>query len=116
MRSAAVPTLILAAAAALAACTVVDPTPGATVDFLIQPYACSSRIPVEFTIDGKIVGVDTFLVDITPVDHVRSREFTVSPGQHTVHARTGFGYVYPDHTLMLASAQAATDTLPFYCS
>jgi len=114
MHRAALSTLILATAGALAACAIVDPAPAATVDFLIDAPLCSSRIPMEFTIDGTIVGTDTFFVHLAP-EHIRSRAFTMSPGQHTLHVRGGL-YVWPDRTLTLADGQSFTDTLPFYCS
>jgi len=114
MHRAILPTLILAAAGIVGACAVVDPAPGATVDFLIDAPLCSSRIPVEFQIDGRIVGTDTFLVHLAP-DHVRSRAFTASPGQHTLHAATVL-YAWPDKTVTVTDGQSVTDTLPFYCS
>ena len=114
MPRAALSTLALAAVITVAACTIVDPAPGATVDFLIDAPLCSSRIPVEFSIDGRIVGTDTFLVHLAPV-HIRSRAFTASPGRHTLHAATNL-YAWPDKTVTLTDGQFVTDTLPFYCS
>jgi hypothetical protein len=111
MRHAARSTLLLAAVVTLAACT--DPAPAA-VDFLIDAPLCSSRIPVEFSIDGRVVGTDTFLVHLAP-EHIRSRVFTASPGQHTLHAATNL-YAWPDKTVTLTDGQSVTDTLPFYCS
>jgi hypothetical protein len=119
MRRAILATLSFTAASAglisSAACTLVDPAPGATVDFLIDAPLCSSRIPVEFAIDGTIVGTDTFLVHLGTVEHTRSRAFTASSGQHTLHAATGL-YAWPDKTLTFVGGQSVTDTLPFYCS
>jgi len=119
MRRATLTTLSLAVASvgfiSFAACTIVDPAPGATVDFLIDAPLCSSRIPVEFSIDGAIVGTDTFLVHLGTVEHTRSRAFTAPPGRHTLHAATGL-YAWPDKTLTFADGQSVTDTLPFYCS
>lgn len=114
MRRVTLPTLILAAVSALAACTVVDPAPGATVDFLIDAPFCSSRIPMEFSIDGTIVGTDTFFVHLAP-EHIRSRAFTTSQGQHTLHVRGGL-FMWPDKTVSLTNGQSVTDTLPLYCS
>jgi hypothetical protein len=114
MPRAALSTLLLAAVSAVAACTIVDPAPGGTVDFLIDAPLCSSRIPMEFSIDGTIVGTDTFLVHLAP-EHVRSRAFATSPGNHTLHVRGGL-FVWPDKTVTLTDGQSMTDTLPFYCS
>lgn len=91
-------------------------TPRATVDFLLQPYACSSVLAVQFAIDNVQVGTDTFKVDVAPVDHLRSRGFTMSVGAHTLSARVIGGYVWADRQVTVASGDAVTDTLPFYCS
>jgi hypothetical protein len=114
MHRAAFPTLILAAAGALAGCAIVDPAPGGTVDFLIDAPLCSSRIPVQFSIDSTIVGTDTFFVHLAP-EHIRSRLFGAAPGRHTLHAATNL-YAWPDKTVTIADGQSVTDTLPFYCS
>ena len=106
--------LILAAVITLTACTIVDPAPGAAVDFLLDAPLCSSRIPVEFSIDGTVVGTDTFFVHLAP-EHIRSHLFGASPGRHTLHAATNL-YAWPDKTVTLSDGQSVTDTLPFYCS
>ena len=112
-RRIAVP-LILAAVSALAACTIVDPAPGGTVDFLIDAPLCSSRIPVQFSIDGTIVGTDTFIVHLAN-EHLRSHAFTALAGSHTLRAATNL-YAWPEKSVTIADGQSATDTLPFYCS
>ncbi len=114
MRHVSAPALFLAAVSTLAACSIVDPAPGAAVDFLIDAPLCSSRIPVEFSIDGTVVGTDTFLVHLTP-NHTRSRVFTATSGRHILHAATNL-YAWPDKTVTLSDGQSVTDTLPFYCS
>ena len=114
MRRAIFLTALLAAVSGLTACSIVDPAPGVTVDFLIDAPLCSSRIPVEFAIDGAVVGTDTFLVHLTP-SHTRSRVFAASAGRHTLHAATNL-YAWPDKTVTLSDGESVTDTLPFYCS
>ena len=91
-------------------------TPRATVDFLLQPHACSSVLAVQFTIDNVQVGTDTFKVAVAGDDHLRSRAFTTSVGAHTLSARVMGGYVWADKQVTVASGDAVTDTLPFSCS
>ena len=91
-------------------------TPRATVDFLLQPYACSSILAVQFAIDNVQVGTDTFKVDVSSADHLRSRAFTTSVGAHSLSARVVGGYVWADRQVTVASGDAVTDTLPFSCS
>jgi hypothetical protein len=100
----------------LAACNGADvAAPSATVHFVLDAPLCSSIIPVQFSIDGLEVGVDTFRVDI-PSPHTTSRAFAVSLGAHTLSARTGAGYAWPDKAVSLAAGQAFADSLSFYCS
>lgn len=91
-------------------------TPRATVDFLLQPHACSSVLPVQFAIDNIEVGTDTFRVAVAGGDHLKSRAFTVSMGGHTLRARVTGGYVWADKQVTVAAGDAVTDTLPFSCS
>ena len=94
--------------------------PSATVDFVAVAPLCSSVLPVEFTIDGRVAGTDTFRIAL-PNPHTRSRDFAVSPGSHVLGARVvdggfGSGYVWPDTTVTAMAAAAFADSLPFYCS
>jgi len=91
-------------------------TPRATVDFLLQPHACSSVLPVQFAVDNIQIGADTFKVAVAGGDHLKSRTFTVSIGTHTVSARVTGGYVWADKQVTVAPGDAVTDTLPFSCS
>ncbi len=89
--------------------------PRATVYFMLDAPLCSSIIPVQFSIDHIQVGTDTFVVNLAP-EHTMSRGFETSVGQHTLSARAGHGYVWPDKSVTLVEGQDFTDTLPFYCS
>jgi len=104
------------AAVVLAACATIEPAPPqATVYFVLDAPLCSSQLPVEFTIDGALVGTDTFRVNLAP-NHTTSRAFATSAGQHTLGARVVGGYVWTDTTVTLAAGQIFNDSLPFYCS
>lgn len=87
----------------------------ATVTFVLDAPLCSSVIPVQFSIDGHLVGVDTFRVAVAS-PHTSSRPFTAPAGAHTLTAQTVAGYVWPAKGVTLAAGQAVTDSLPFYCS
>ena len=89
--------------------------PTATVYFVIDAPLCSSRIPVEFSIDSALVGRDTFVVNLAP-EHLTSRGFPVSVGVHVVGARVVGGAVWPDRSVALGAGAVFTDSLPFYCS
>jgi hypothetical protein len=89
--------------------------PAARVHFVIVPQACSSVLPVEFSIDGRLVGTDTFRVDVVS-PRTTSRDFETSPGQHVVGARVTGGFVWPSQTLSMAAGAVVADSLPFYCS
>jgi hypothetical protein len=91
-------------------------TTRATVDFLLQPHACSSTLPVQFTIDDIQVGSDTFKIAVAGGDHLKSRAFVTSAGAHTLSARVMGGYVWADKQVTVAAGDAVTDTLPFSCS
>ena len=103
-------------AAGLVACASTTPVgPSATVAFVIDAPLCSSVIPVQFSIDGHLVGVDTFRVAVLS-PHTSSRTFAVPPGEHTLNAQTMAGYLWPGKTVTLSAGQALVDSLPFYCS
>ena len=102
--------------AAFVACRVNPTGPDPTVSFMIDAPLCSSRIPVELSIDGALVGTDTFVVNLG-TEHLRSRAFATSAGQHTLSARVTFnGYTWPEKKVTIGAGQAVVDTLPFYCS
>ena len=86
-----------------------------TVQFAIDAPLCSSRIPVQFSIDALDVGADTFSVNLSP-EHTTSRAFVATVGQHTLAAHVVNGYMWPDKVVILAAGDVYTDTLPFYCS
>ena len=105
------------------ACKLTAPSaPKATVRFMIDAPLCSSIIPVQFSIDRVLVGTDTFFVDVAPREHLTSRDFAVSVGQHVLGARLSLrgsfdsGKEFPDKTVNLAAGATVTDSLPFYCS
>jgi hypothetical protein len=89
--------------------------PAARVHFVIVPQACSSVLPVEFSIDGRLVGTDTFRVAVVS-PRTTSRDFETSPGQHVVGARVAGGFVWPNQTLSMAAGAVVADSLPFSCS
>lgn len=104
--------------AALGACSSTEPMPqSATVHFVLDAPLCSSTIPVTFSIDGAVVGTDTFRVHLPP-NHTESKAFSVSLGNHVLGARTigTFSYVWRDTVVKASAGAVAFDTLPFYCS
>ncbi len=108
--------LIVLGLALLAGCSTEESeAPRATVYFVIDAPLCSSTIPVQFFIDGLIVGTDTFLVHLSP-EHTHSRGFPISPGSHSLGAQVLAGYVWPDTIVTLTAGEIFTDSLPFYCS
>ncbi len=103
---------------AIVVCACREPTaPQAQVQFLLDAPLCSSSLPVQFFIDGVMVGTDTFRVHLAP-DHTTSPAFPVSPGLHILGAKTtgAFVYTWPDTRVTAVPGAVATDTLPFYCS
>ena len=86
-----------------------------TVQFVLVAPLCSSVLPVEFFVDARSVGVDTFRVAVS-APHVVSRAFTVSPGVHALSANVLGGYVWPPHTVSVPAGTTVSDSLPFYCS
>jgi hypothetical protein len=99
----------------LAACSAEGVAPRATVYFVIDAPLCSSRIPVQFFIDGAQVGADTFIVNLVP-EHTTSAGFETNGGSHKLGARVVSGYVWPDETVTIAAGEVFHDSLPFYCS
>ena len=87
----------------------------ARVYFVLDAPLCSSQLPMRFEIDGVLVGVDTFRVNLAP-NRTKSRAFSVPAGSRTLGARVDGGFEWPDTTVMLEAGKAFSDTLPFYCS
>lgn len=83
--------------------------------FELDAPLCSSQLPVEFRIDSLLAGSDTFRIHLPP-DHIRSRAFSVSPGEHRLSANVVNGWIWPDTIVMLNSGESLTWMLPFYCS
>ena len=101
---------------ALAACDGAEPVaPPATVRYVMDAPLCSSILPVEFFLDGIRVGTDTFVVGIFP-EHLVSRGFETTPGQHILGASVVGGFVWPDTVVTLVASEVFLDSLPFYCS
>ena len=96
-------------------CNLDSEAPGATVFYTIDAPLCSSRFPVQFSIDSALVGTDTFVVNIIP-EHTTSRGFVTTVGPHRLSARVVGGYSWPDREVTLTAGGAFTDSLPFYCS
>ena len=71
-------------------------------------------LPVRFAIDGALVGVDTFRVNLSP-NHLTSRAFSTSAGPHVLSA-FAFSGTWPDTTVTLIPGATLVLTLPFYCS
>ncbi len=69
---------------------------------------------MRFSIDGVVVGVDTFRVNLAP-SHLDSRTFPTTAGQH-VPGAYAFTGVWPDSTVIVQSGAVTVDTLGFYCS
>lgn len=105
----------LAAAVGFAACRGSATEPSTAVNFVIVAPLCSSVIPVEFTIDSRTVGTDTFRVAVSAPRTV-SRNFSVTPGQHFLGARVVDGYAWSPQAVFVASGTVVSDSLPFYCS
>jgi hypothetical protein len=115
MLKALLPVAIIGAVALTACKFAAISAPSASVSFAFAPQTCSSIVPVHFSIDGIEVGVDTFRVAVNDRDHLTSRAFAASPGQHSLSARTD-RFTWTSVTVALAAGQAFTDSLPFYCS
>ena len=103
---------------ALAACNGDDPSvPPVSVRFVIDAPFCGLTFPVAFSIDGAVVGTDTFRVHLPP-NHVESKVFSVAPGAHILGATTfgGFTYAWRDTTINAKPGASVVDSLGFYCS
>ena len=105
---------VLPVVAAIAACGT-GPRDSATVRFVLNAPLCSSLLGMRFSIDGAVVGSDTFRVNL-PNPHTTSRAFATAPGEHVLGARVDGGFVWPDTTVTLAAGAAFDDSLPLYCS
>src|SRR4051812_1195768 len=72
--------VMIVGAVALTVCGGANPAgPAPTVQFLIDAPLCSSRIPVELSIDSKLVAIDTFVVHLNP-EHTTSASSRHRPG------------------------------------
>jgi hypothetical protein len=100
---------------ALTACGSQSVPPAATVHFVLYTSNCSSRFPVQFSIDNVQVGTDTFIVNL-PQPHTESAGFATSDGSHTLGARIVGGLIWPDLTVTLTAGQVFLDSLPVSCS
>jgi hypothetical protein len=115
MIKAFLPLVILGTIGFVACKSATIPAPAASVSFAFAPRACSSVVPVHFAIDGIEVGVDTFNVAVGGGNHLMSRAYSTSPGQHSLSAHTD-RYIWSATTVGLGPGQTFTDSLPFYCS
>jgi hypothetical protein len=107
--SLAVAVLVLAACSSTSSLD--DPS---TVFFQLDAPLCSMALPVRLSIDGTVVGVDTFRVNVAN-PHLTTRGFRATPGRHLLSA-FAFNGTWPDTTVTLSPGFALTDTLSFYCS
>jgi hypothetical protein len=108
--------LLLLGTALVPGCTSGDePNDEAAIRFQLDAPLCSSQLPVEFRIDGTLVGTDTFRVHLAP-DHILSRAYPVSPGEHLLAAAIPGGFVWPDTVVDVRPGHTFTRSLPFYCS
>lgn len=89
-------------------------TPESTVFFRLDAPFCGMALPVRFSIDGVLVGIDTFRVNVGS-PHLTTRGFPTTAGRHVLSAYA-FAGVWPDTTVTLRAGIAMTDTLSFYCS
>ena len=88
--------------------------PDADCQFHLDAPFCSISLPVRFSIDGVVVGVDTFRVNLAP-NRLDSRSFPTTPGQHVLGAYAFTG-TWRDSTVIVKSGATTVDTLGFYCS
>ena len=87
----------------------------ATLTFVLVAPLCSSVLPVEFFVDARSVGIDTFRVAVNAPRTV-SHAFTIDPGSHELSAHVVGGYVWPSHTVSILAGSAYADSLALYCS
>lgn len=96
-------------------CGGTEPIPQeSTVFFRLNAPFCGMALPVRFSIDGILVGIDTFRVNVGN-PHLTTRGFPTSAGRHVLSAYA-FPGMWPDTTVTLRAGIAMTDTLSFYCS
>ena len=90
----------------------------ASVRYVAVSTTCSSVIPVAFSIDGQLVGTDTFRIDAGPSVHVVSSDFMTTAGHHVVgaHVTSNTSFAWPDASVDLAAGAVFVDSLSFYCS
>lgn len=113
-RSCAAAAVTLLASLALA-CTGSSTPPRPVVYYTIDAPFCGMKLSAVFSIDGRDVGVDTFVVHLAG-EHITAGPFATSAGQHVLSARTTTGYLWPDRAVSLTVGAVFTDSLPFYCS
>ena len=90
-------------------------TAQATVYFVLDAPLCSSRIPMKFSIDNTVVGIDTF-VNLTP-SHTTSHAYVTSPGQHVLSGvAVSGGFLFPAKTVTLTDGASYMDSLSTSCS
>ena len=117
MREASSRTIRLLLCGTLVACGGTQPiTPESSVAFSLDAPFCGGMIlPVRFSIDGALVGIDTFRV--TALDrHTTTRAFPTTAGKHVLNFQSRYSSAWPDTTVTLRPGMAVTDTLSFYCS
>jgi len=85
-----------------------------TVSFQLVAPLCSMALPVRFSIDGALVGIDTFRVNLAN-PHLITRSFSAPAGRHVLSAYAFTG-MWPDTTVTIMSGVPLVDTLSFYCS
>jgi len=92
----------------------------ATVTYQVVTSTCEGVTPIQFFVDHRLVGVDTFRFGFGPPVHTTSPAFSVSPGQHGLSARAvdlfSTGYTWTEQTVTLEPGGAVIDSLPLYCS
>ena len=99
----------------LVSCGGTEPIPQeSTVFFRLNAPFCSMALPVRFSIDGTLVGIDTFRVNVGN-PHLTTRGYPTSAGRHVLSAFAFVG-MWPDTSVTLRPGIAMTDTLSFYCS
>ena len=86
----------------------------ASVSFFLHAPLCSAMVPLQYSIDNAIVGVDTLVVGIAGVDHATSRAFVTTPGIRALGAGGISGsppFAFASKSVTLAAGAAYTDTL-----
>ena len=91
-------------------------TPQAAVYFVLDAPLCSSVVPMRFSIDNTVVGLDTFRVNLAP-NHTTSHAFFTTPGMHVVSGvGVNGGFVFPARSVSLTDGASFMDTLSTSCS